>query len=93
MLQSGRIGQSTPTATKRSAYTKPTDNAKSPGRRIRVGSDGTILGKHRKINTLSELLDPPYAQGSLDKIQVVETPIGRIGMLVCADTFKVVIGE
>lgn len=55
---------------------------------VLVGADGKILLKHRKINTLVELLDPPYARGVAEDIHVVETPIGRVGMLVCADTFK-----
>jgi predicted amidohydrolase len=55
---------------------------------ILVGSDGRILDKHRKINTLVELLDPPYARGTIDEIHAVETPIGRVGLLICADTFK-----
>jgi predicted amidohydrolase len=55
---------------------------------ILVGSDGRILDKHRKVNTLVELLDPPYARGTIDEIHAVETPIGRVGMLICADTFK-----
>ena len=55
---------------------------------ILVGTDGKIFAKHRKINTLAELLDPPYARGTADEIRVVKTPIGRVGMLICADTFK-----
>ncbi len=55
---------------------------------ILVGADGRILLKHRKINTLVDLLDPPYARGTPEEISAVETPIGRVGMLVCADTFK-----
>jgi predicted amidohydrolase len=55
---------------------------------ILLGADGRILDKHRKINTLVELLDPPYARGMIDEIHAVETPIGRVGMLICADTFK-----
>lgn len=55
---------------------------------ILVDSNGRILDKHRKINTLVELLDPPYARGTIDEIHAVETPIGRVGMLICADTFK-----
>ena len=55
---------------------------------ILVDSDGNILSKHRKVNTLVELLDPPYARGTIDEIHAVETPIGRVGMLICADTFK-----
>ncbi len=55
---------------------------------ILVGADGRILSKHRKINTLVELMEPPYARGTREDIRVVETPLGRIGLLICADTFK-----
>ncbi|UCD75855.1 MAG: carbon-nitrogen hydrolase family protein [Phycisphaerales bacterium] len=55
---------------------------------ILIGSDGEILLKHRKIYTLDELMDPPYTRGSIEDIQAVDTPIGRVGMLICADTFK-----
>jgi predicted amidohydrolase len=55
---------------------------------ILVSADGEILLKHRKINVLSELMTPPYARGSIEDIRVVETPIGRVGMLICADVFK-----
>jgi len=55
---------------------------------ILVGADGRILHKHRKINTLVELLTPPYERGLLADVRVVDTPLGRIGMLICADTFK-----
>jgi N-carbamoylputrescine amidase len=56
---------------------------------ILAGPEGTILLKHRKIDNLPELalLDPPYADGSKEDIRAVDTPIGRIGVLVCADTF------
>lgn len=55
---------------------------------ILLDADGEILMKHRKINILAELMDPPYTPGSIDDIGTVETPIGRIDMLVCADVFK-----
>ena len=55
---------------------------------ILINDDGEILLKHRKINILPELMDPPYAPGSIDDIRAVDTPIGRIGMLICADVFK-----
>ncbi len=55
---------------------------------VLIGAEGKLLAKHRKCNILTELMDPPYARGSADDIAVVDTPLGRIGMLVCADTFK-----
>jgi N-carbamoylputrescine amidase len=54
---------------------------------ILVDKTGNLLWKHRKINVLPELMDPPYAQGEPEGIGVVETEFGRIGVLVCADTF------
>ena len=56
---------------------------------ILVGPDGQLLTKHRKINNLSEamLMDPPYTDGDPGEIRAVETPIGRVGLLICADTF------
>lgn len=55
---------------------------------VLIGSDGEILLKHRKCNVLSELMDPPYTPGKPEDVRVVETPLGRIGMLICADTFQ-----
>lgn len=54
---------------------------------ILLDTNGQILWKHRKINVLAELMDPPYAEGHPDGIGVVETEHGRIGVLICADTF------
>lgn len=55
---------------------------------ILVAADGRLLLKHRKINTIAELMDPPYARGTADQIQVVDTEVGRVGMLICSDTFE-----
>lgn len=55
---------------------------------ILVGADGKLLLKHRKINTLVELLEPPYIRGKKEDIEIVETPLGRMGLLICADTFE-----
>jgi predicted amidohydrolase len=54
---------------------------------ILVDRDGQILWKHRKLNVLAELMDPPYTEGTPEGIDVVETDYGRIGTLICADTF------
>jgi predicted amidohydrolase len=53
---------------------------------ILINSNGNILLKHRKINILTELMTPPYTPGS--DINIVETEFGRIGLLICADTFR-----
>ncbi|PHN06049.1 carbon-nitrogen hydrolase family protein [Flavilitoribacter nigricans] len=52
---------------------------------VLIDDQGEILLKHRKNNILSELMDPPYTPGS--GVQVVDTKFGRIGMMICADTF------
>jgi len=54
---------------------------------VLIGTDGQILHKHRKINTLAELLTPPYTRGTPDHIRTVQTPLGHFGLLICADTF------
>ncbi len=53
---------------------------------ILMNPEGDILLKHRKINILEELMDPPYTSGR--GVQVVDTELGRIGVLICADSFK-----
>jgi len=53
---------------------------------IVLDSEGKTVLKHRKINLLAELMDPPYTAGR--DVQVVETPFGRIGVLICADTHE-----
>ncbi len=55
---------------------------------VLLGPDGEILLKHRKINILTELMDPPYTCGDADDIRVVDTPIGRVGLIICADCFR-----
>ena len=37
--------------------------------------------------TLAELLTPPYRRGDKQGIQAVDTPLGRIGVMICADCF------
>lgn len=55
---------------------------------VLFGADGSVLLRHRKINVLSELMEPPYAAGAKSQRSVVDTPLGRIGLLICADTFR-----
>lgn len=54
---------------------------------ILVDKSGKLLWKHRKINVLPELMTPPYTPGRPQGIGVVQTEFGRIGVLICADTF------
>lgn len=53
---------------------------------ILIDSDGKLLLKHRKMNILTSLMTPPYTPG--EEINVVATKFGRIGLLICADTFQ-----
>jgi len=55
---------------------------------ILVDKHGKLLWKHRKLNVLPELMDPPYAKGDVESINVVDTEFGRIGVVICADTFS-----
>jgi predicted amidohydrolase len=53
---------------------------------ILIDDKGKILLKHRKINILSHLMTPPYTPG--EDIRCARTKFGKIGLLICADTFK-----
>jgi len=64
------------------------DNGKLYDSAVLIDKDGSLLLKHRKINTIQKLMNPPYKRGEKKDIDAVDTPIGRIGMLICADTFK-----
>lgn len=55
---------------------------------VLIDSDGTLLAKHRKNNVLDGLMEPPYTAGVGVEGSVVETRFGRIGLLICADTFQ-----
>jgi predicted amidohydrolase len=54
---------------------------------ILVDKTGKLLWKHRKLNVLAHLMDPPYSVGTPEGIGAVDTEFGRIGILICADTF------
>lgn len=55
---------------------------------ILVDRTGALLGKHRKVNVLAHLMDPPYAEGRAEDAGVIDTEYGRIGLVICADTFQ-----
>lgn len=52
---------------------------------VLINDRGEIILKHRKINVLMELMTPSYTPGS--SVGTVETKFGRVGILICADTF------
>ena len=51
---------------------------------VLISNKGNILLKHRKINLLTELMNPPYTPGK--NIGIVRTRFGMVGLLICADT-------
>ena len=61
------------------------DGDKLYGAAILIDDTGKILLKHRKNNVLAELMTPPYSEGS--GVEAVDTPLGRIGVMICADSF------
>ena len=64
------------------------DGARLYDSAILVDRTGKLLWKHRKLNVLAYLMDPPYSEGTIDGVGVVETEFGRIGLVICADTFQ-----
>lgn len=52
-----------------------------------IGPDGSILGRHRKINTLAVGSEAWSTPGELPT-PVVVPPLGPIGILVCADAYS-----
>jgi len=51
---------------------------------VLIDSEGRVVLVHRKINEL-DIAHDLYAQG--DRLSVVDTPFGRIGLMICADAF------
>jgi predicted amidohydrolase len=62
------------------------DGDKLYGAAILIDDSGKILLKHRKNNVLAELMTPPYSEGK--GVEAVDTPLGRIGVMICADSFR-----
>lgn len=58
------------------------ENDKVYNAAVLIGRDGTLLLKHRKINEL-DIGKVYYATG--DRINIVETEFGRLGVMICAD--------
>lgn len=55
---------------------------------VLINPQGEIVLKHRKLNLLAWLMTPPYSPGKVEDIQAVDTPFGRVGVLICADSFE-----
>lgn len=51
---------------------------------VLMGPDGELLLRHRKINEL-EIAHEHYGLGN--RLEVAETAVGRIGVMICADAF------
>lgn len=60
------------------------DGARLYNAAVLIGPSGEILLKHRKINELDIALDL-YSTGT--RLEVAVTPLGRIGVNICADNF------
>lgn len=54
---------------------------------ILIDDKGEILLKHRKLEVLPELMEPPYTAAN-DVNAVADTRFGRLGLLICADTHR-----
>jgi predicted amidohydrolase len=53
---------------------------------VLIDDHGQIILKHRKINVLPDLMSPPYAIGN--DVNTADTRFGKIGVIICADSFK-----
>src|SRR5688572_29581900 len=51
---------------------------------VLIGPEGNLLLHHRKLNEL-DIAHDLYARG--DRLNVVKTPLGTFGLMICADAF------
>lgn len=58
------------------------DKEKTYNSAVLIDNKGHLLLKHRKINEL-DIGKPYYALG--DRINVIDTELGRLGIMICAD--------
>ncbi len=78
-------------ATTRSAYVcfgmAEWDNDKMYNTAVLVGPDGSIVGRHRKVHLHRADVESGFTPGN--EIEVFDTHLGRIGILVCYDSFYI----
>ena len=55
---------------------------------ILIDRDGTLLLHHRKVIVQGEPMEASYTPGEASQSHVVETRYGRLGLLICDDTFE-----
>lgn len=60
------------------------DNDKNYNTAVLIDNQGSLLNKYRKINLL-DVEFPFYEPGN--QLQVIDTPLGRIGINICADNY------
>ncbi len=58
------------------------ENGKVYNAAVLIDNQGRLLLRHRKIHEL-DIGKPYYATG--DRLNVVDTPLGRLGVMICAD--------
>lgn len=54
---------------------------------VLIDTQGNIVLKHRKINTLPFLTKDLYDKGKKEDVSSVDTEFGRVGITICADNF------
>jgi len=63
------------------------DGEKMYNTAVLIGADGKILGKHRKVHLYEADIESGFSAG--DRLEVFDTHLGRIGILVCYDAFYI----
>ena len=52
-----------------------------------IGADGSLLGRHRKINTLA-VGSESWSSAGEHVTPIPIDPVGRVGLLICADAYS-----
>ena len=54
---------------------------------VLVGADGNLVGKHRKAHLFKADVESGFTPG--DELEVFDTSLGKIGILICFDAFHI----